>query len=154
MNTHVHAADQIAEITLSYVPRIPLSSRPLVLHAQHAYELLRERWNPDTIQLIEEMKVMYLNRANRVLGICTISSGGLCATIADPRIILAAALKGAATSIILAHNHPSGNVLPSNQDKVLTTKLCTAARYHDITVADHLIISADGYFSFSDEGLL
>ena len=84
----------------------------------------------------------------------TISEGGITGTIADPRIILKIALQYNATKIILSHNHPSGNLKPSEPDKTITTKIALAASYHDIEVLDHIIISDEGYFSFADDGLL
>ena len=99
---------------------------------------------------------MYLNRANRVIGVFPVSTGGITATIADPRLILAVALKTGACSIILAHNHPSGNLKPSHADEELTHKIKEAAKFMDIKVIEHLIISPDRemYYSFADEGLM
>jgi len=83
-----------------------------------------------------------------------ISEGGITDTIADPRIILKKALEEDATSIILCHNHPSGSIKPSRADEELTNKIKEAARYFDIKVLDHVIVSEDGYYSFADEGIL
>ena len=103
----------------------------------------------------EEFLVLYLNRANAVLGLFKASKGGLTGTVADPRLILAVGLKLLATSIILAHNHPSGNLKPSLADQELTEKLYEAGRLMDIKIVDHLIISpAGGCFSFAENGLL
>lgn len=104
--------------------------------------------------LVESFVVIFLNRANRITGKETISIGGLTGTIADPRVILKKALDRNAVSIILSHNHPSGNLKPSNADKELTTKIKEAAKYFDIKVLDHIIMSEDGYYSFADEGLI
>lgn len=103
--------------------------------------------------MLEEFKVVFLNRANRVIGVYDASSGGITGTVADPRLILAAAIKSLAVSIILSHNHPSGNLKPSKADEDLTTKIKEAAKYHDIRVIDHMIITSEGYYSFADEGL-
>ena len=111
-------------------------------------------WNHDKIELLEEFKVLFLNRANRVLQILPVSQGGMTGTVADPRLILAAAVKIAACSMIMVHNHPSGNLKPSKADEELTFKIRAAARYFDINVLDHLIITSEGYYSFGDEGLL
>jgi len=144
----------ITEIKLSYHPKTPPYERPVVRCSQDAYELFISQWNVDSIALLEEFKVIYLNRANRVLGICHLSSGGLSGTVVDHRIILATALKCLATTIILAHNHPSGNLMPSGSDERVTERIATASRFHDISLSDHLIISPEGYFSFADEGKL
>jgi DNA repair protein RadC len=102
----------------------------------------------------EVFAVLYLNRANRVNRFEIISEGGITGTVADPRIILRRALEEDAVSLILCHNHPSGNLRPSRADEELTVKIREAANFFDIRVLDHLIVSTDGYFSFADEGLL
>ena len=103
---------------------------------------------------IEVFAVVYLNRANKVNHFEIISEGGLTGTVADPRIILRSALEKDAVSIVLCHNHPSGSLKPSRADEELTLKIKEAARYFDIKVLDHIIVSDEGYFSFADEGLL
>jgi DNA repair protein RadC len=102
----------------------------------------------------EVFAVLYLNRANKVVHFEIISEGGITGTIADPRIILKKALENNSTAIILCHNHPSGNLRPSSADEILTKKIKTAASFFDILVTDHIIVSHEGYFSFSDEGML
>jgi len=102
----------------------------------------------------EVFAVVFLNQANRVNHFEIISKGGITGTVADPRVILKKALDAEATSIILCHNHPSGNLKPSRADEELTAKIKEAARYLDIKVMDHLIVSEQGYYSFSDEGLI
>jgi DNA repair protein RadC len=83
-----------------------------------------------------------------------VSSGGITGTVADPRIILKKALEEEAVSLILCHNHPSGSLRPSRADEELTIKIREAARYFDIRVLDHVIVSNEGYFSFADEGMI
>ena len=102
----------------------------------------------------EVFAVVFLNRANKILHHEVISEGGITGTVADPRIILKKALEHSATGIILSHNHPSGNLKPSKQDEDLTRKIIGAAKYFDIVVTDHIIVSDEGYFSFADEGIL
>lgn len=102
----------------------------------------------------EVFVVLFLNRANRINHHEIISSGGMSGTVADPRVILRRALEEKAVSLILCHNHPSGNLRPSMADRELTTKIREAARFFDIAVLDHIIVSQDGYFSFADEGML
>ena len=97
---------------------------------------------------------MLLNRANRVLGLIDISLGGTAGTIADPKVIFAAAIKSNACGIILVHNHPSGNLKPSQQDLDLTRKIKAGGQLLDIVVMDHMIITSEGFFSFADEGLM
>lgn len=102
----------------------------------------------------EVFAVLFLNRANKVNHFEIISRGGITGTVADPRVILKRALEQDATSIVLSHNHPSGSLKPSNADEALTKKIKEAAKYLDIKVIDHIIVSEEGYYSFADEGLL
>ena len=102
----------------------------------------------------EVFGVVFLNKANKVNHFEIISRGGITGTVADPRIILKRALEEDATSIVLCHNHPSGNLKPSRADEDLTNKIKEAAKYFDIIVMDHIIVSEEGYYSFADEGIL
>lgn len=102
----------------------------------------------------EVFAVLFLNRANKIKSFKIMSRGGMTGTVADPRLILKQALEEEATAIILSHNHPSGNIAPSRMDKEITYKIKEAAAYLDIVVADHIIVSNEGYYSFADEGLL
>ena len=102
----------------------------------------------------EVFGVIFLNQSNKVNHFEIISKGGITGTVADPRVILKKALDAEATSIILCHNHPSGSLKPSRADEELTAKIKEAAKYFDIKVTDHLIVSEQGYYSFADEGLL
>ena len=102
----------------------------------------------------EVFAVLFLNRSNKINHFEIISEGGITGTVADPRIILKKALEEDAVSLILSHNHPSGSLKPSKADEELTHKIKEAARYFDIKVLDHIIVSDDGYYSFADEGLM
>lgn len=97
---------------------------------------------------------MYLNRANRVIGIHRHSTGGVAGTVVDTKQILAVALKSNASSLILCHNHPSLNLQPSQADLEITRKIKQAAQTMDLSLLDHLIITSEGYYSFADEGVL
>ena len=102
----------------------------------------------------EVFGVVYLNKANKINHFEIISKGGMTSTIVDPRILFKKALEAEATSLVLCHNHPSGSLKPSRMDEEITAKIKEAAKFLDITVLDHLIVSDEGYFSFADEGLL
>lgn len=102
----------------------------------------------------EVFAVLFLNRANKINHFEIVSEGGITGTVADPRIILRKALEHDAVNIILCHNHPSGSLKPSRADEQLTVKIKEAARFFDIIVVDHIIVSEVGYFSFADEGIL
>jgi len=148
--------NNVSEIDVVYKKKIKvkMSERPLVATSADCNKILLHYWSEGKIDLLEEFKVLMLNRSNRVLQILSVSSGGITGTVADTRIILIAALKVGAVSLILAHNHPSGSLKPSRADEDLTKKIKYAAQYFDITVLDHLIITSEGYYSFADEGLL
>ncbi|MEO9965548.1 MAG: DNA repair protein RadC [Reichenbachiella sp.] len=125
--------------------------RPKVRTSQDAYAYLK----PHLMDLDhEEFWVLYLNRANKILKAERISTGGVSGTIVDAKLIFKRALESLASSVILAHNHPSGNQQPSDQDLTLTKKLKAAGATLDIPVLDHLIFTDQGYFSFSDKGKL
>ena len=102
----------------------------------------------------EELWVLYLNNSNRVLQKKQISVGGKTGTLVDPRIVFRFAIEFGATAIILAHNHPSGSLVPSQSDKTLTQKLKQAGATLDIKLLDHLIITEKDYFSFADQAIL
>jgi len=144
--------NEISEITVSYSPKIKNSDRAIITSSQKVYDLVRNNWSEISIR--EEMKVLFLNRANKVLGIYELSKGGISGTVVDVRLLFAAALKSLACGIILIHNHPSGNLKPSDADIKITNKIREGAKLLDLTVYDHLIISDEGYYSFSDEGII
>ena len=102
----------------------------------------------------EEFWVIYMNRSNRITDQIKISQGGVSGTVIDIRIILKHAIEKLASNLIICHNHPSGNPQPSESDKQITNKLKEAAKFHDIQVLDHLIISDSSYYSFADEGIM
>ncbi len=144
---------EVAEITISYKP--VNGEKPIVKSSQAAYKELLPFFPSDLIGIQEIFLAMYLNNAGYVIGVFRVSTGGLTGTVADPRLILGTALKIAATGIILAHNHPSGNLKPSKADELLTNKIKQGAQFMDIQVADHLILSSiEGYYSFADEGMI
>jgi len=145
---------QVAEIELVYKTNVKASNRPAITSSKDAYNLMLILWNENTLELYEELKVIFLNRRSRVLGVYHASSGGITATVADPRLIITAALKSNCTAMMLFHNHPSGSVKPSRQDEEITNKIKEAAKFLDIVLLDHIIVTKDEYFSFADEGLL
>lgn len=149
-----HDWTQVAEIEIVYKTKIKASNRPRVQCSREIYDLLLSKWDMNLIEIQEQFKILFLNRANRVLGLYQAASGGLTGTVADTRLILAAALKAGACNIVLSHNHPSSSLLPSRCDEQLTAKIKEAARYHDIGVIDHIIVTPESYYSFADEGLL
>ena len=147
--------NNIAEVKLVYKTKVKTSDRLTITTSKDAFKLIYESWDKDSIEHIEEFKIMLLNRSNKVLGIASISKGGLTGTVTDVRVILQYAIKGNANSIILFHNHPSGNLNASESDLSTTKKIKESAALMDITVLDHIIITADKkYISMADDGLL
>lgn len=146
--------NMVSEVELIYKSKVKASQRPQVKSVEAVHEFLRANWDENKIELVEQFKVVLLNRAYRVLGLFETSTGGSTGTVADPKMIFTAALKMNANSIILAHNHPSGNLDPSQADKQLTEKIKNAGRLLDIQVIDHMILTSESYYSFADMGLL
>lgn len=146
---------QVAEVRLIYKTKIKPSDRAKVADSRSAWEIFWQVWDHDKIEYTESFKAMFLNRANRVLGVMHLSEGGISGTVIDVRMILQGALKANASSVILAHNHPSGNTLPSESDKAITEKVREAGKLMDITLLDHLILTpGELYLSLSDECMM
>lgn len=145
---------RVSEINITYQPKLKASERLKVCGSGDVYNILINNWDSETLELQEQFKILLLNRANKVLGIYEVSKGGMAGTIADPKLIFSTALKACATSIILSHNHPSGNLKPSQADITLTQKIKHGGDLLDIAVLDHVIISSEGYYSFADEGMI
>lgn len=143
----------LAEIEVSYKTKVKASERRLITSSKDVESVLREIWSYN-IELKEEFYILLLNRANKVLGWYKISEGGTVGTVVDPKLIFSIALKALASSIILAHNHPSGNLRPSDQDIMLTKKMKESGILLEIPVLDHLILTTEGYYSFGDEGIM
>lgn len=145
---------RLAEVRVKYQGKRNLNELPVITGSQSAAEIFRSNWS-DNMALVEEFNVLFLNRSNYVKGLLRLSRGGITGTVADSRILFAAALKGLATGLIIAHNHPSGSLKPSSQDVDLTRKLKQAGQLLNITLLDHIILTPySGYYSFADEGAL
>jgi len=140
------------ELKLQYVrgnfPKVKITS------SEQAYKVLLPMFDADMIEYREEFVCLFTNKANNTIGYQRISTGGTYGTVVNEQMILTSALLCGAQAIIMAHNHPSGETKPSDQDKTVTKKIYEAARLLNITLLDHLIITPDKYLSFSDEGLM
>lgn len=145
---------QVAEIEIHYKTKVMPSERPHISNSRASYAILLSIWDSNAIEYKEEFKILLLNQSNKVLGAVNISHGGVSSTVVDAKIVFGAALKANASFIILAHNHPSGNLTPSEPDKRLTQKLKQAGEFLDIKILDHIILTKEGYYSFADEGML
>src|SRR5450759_821859 len=146
----------VAEVSLTYVTKVKPSERPVIKNSHDAHKIFFDSWDTATIEHKETVKMLLLNRANKVLGITTISEGGLSGTLMDVRMIYQYAIKGNACGIIICHNHPSGNSNPSESDLKITQKIKEAGNLLDIQLLDHIIITPerDLFRSFADEGQL
>ena len=143
----------VSEIEISYRPAI--GTKPEVTSSSDAYLILKEYYSEKQIALKEYFVVMYLNQANRVIGVQKLSIGGLTSAIADVRLLFGTALKILATGLVISHNHPSGNTRPSLQDRNLTKQVKEAGKLLDIKLLDHLILTPDEkYISMADMGEL
>ena len=142
----------IAEIKLQYNKEVSPQNRLKISNSQQTTEILRALWDYDTLELQEYFKILYLNNYNQIIGLYPHSKGSITGTIADIRLILAGALQCGAVAMIIAHNHPSSNIKPSEADKKLTEKINKASELMDIKLLDHIILTKDDYYSFADEG--
>ena len=142
----------VSEVELTYKNNVPYNQRQKISNSQGAYEILTNLFPENTMDYRETFIVLYLNRANQVLGYSVISQGGTSNTTVDIKMVIQTALLANASCIMLAHNHPSGNLRPSSDDNRITNRIIEAARLFDITVLDHIIITNESYYSFTDNG--
>jgi len=145
---------KVTEVELIYRNKVPASQRPLIQCSSDAYKILIKNWDLNRIELLEQFKIVLLDRRNACIGISEISTGGMTECIADPRIVFSTALKARAAYIILSHNHPSGNMKPSKQDFALTERMITGGRIVGVEVIEHMIVAPETYYSFADEGII
>ena len=144
---------KVSEVELTYRSKVKANDRPQIMSSRTAFDIFLYNWS-DQIEIQEEFNILLLNQANRVIGFYNVSKGGRASTVVDAKVVFAAALKGNAVSLVLAHNHPSYSLTPSLQDIELTKKLVAGAKLLDLKILDHLIITPVDYYSFADEGKL
>lgn len=144
----------VSEIDIIYKSKANISERPQVNSSKDAYNIFLASWDMDKIELQEQFKVLYLNKANKVLALFQLSTGGITGTVADPRLVLVAGLKLNACSFITAHNHPSSNLKFSKQDEEMGRKFVENGKMVDMRCLDNMAISKYGYSSMADEGLM
>ncbi|NQY09823.1 MAG: JAB domain-containing protein [Flavobacteriales bacterium] len=142
-----------AKIRIVYSKKMKPSERTQITSSEAVVNVLRKIWS-NQMEVREEFIILLLDRGNNVLGYHIVSMGGVSGTVIDTKIILSVALESLASSIILAHNHPSGNQQPSQADISLTKKIMLAAQHVDIKVLDHIILTKHNYYSFADEGVM
>ncbi|MGK4567364.1 JAB domain-containing protein [Flavobacterium sp. 3HN19-14] len=145
---------KVAEVELVYKSDLQLTDRPKIKSSIDAYEIFYESWDMNKIEMQEQFSIMLLDNANTCLCVSTIATGSINSCMVDLRLAFAAALKARATSMILAHNHPSGNTTFSDNDKWLTRKFAEAGKILDIKILDHILITNSRHASLADEGLM
>lgn len=129
------------------IPEIQIKS------SKDAYDYIKQFYAND-IEIFESSFILLLNRANKVIGYAKISQGGVAGTVIDIKIVLKYVIDSLASGFIISHNHPSGSLNSSAQDDLLTCRLKEVCNYMDCNMLDHLIITAESYFSYADEGKL
>lgn len=145
----------VHELEIVYKPKFQRDNLEKITNSLGAANLLRKSYNENTIECQEEVIVLFLDNANHVIGLQKLSKGGVSSTVVDTRLILSVALKSFASSIILSHNHPSGNLVPSEVDKKITQQLKDACKLLEITLLDHIIMApGTGHYSFTDDNAL
>ena len=142
----------IAEVQISYSSHVKAKDRMKVTGSKDAADAFRAIW--PAYDHIEFSYMLMLNRQNQILGYHQLSKGGMTGAVIDVRVIFQVALKACATSLILAHNHPSGNLETSDADRKISRQIKEAGKILDIPLLDHLILTSDSFFSMADEGLL
>ena len=138
------------EITLKY--KTGNYKKTKISTSLDAFQVLLQLYDEDTVYYRETAFVLFLNKANNTIGWMKISEGGTSATVIDPKMIFATALKCNASGIILSHNHPSGQLRASDEDRKMTSNLATIGYIMGIEVLDHVIVCRSGYYSMNDEG--
>jgi DNA repair protein RadC len=145
---------EVSEIQLIYKSKVKASLRPKITSPGVAADVFRKYWDIDKIDFIEQFKVLLLNRSKRVIGMYEMSTGSTTGTIYDPKLVFVSALKANAHGLIVAHNHPSGNLKPSRADIALTDELKEWGNFLHIPLLDHIILTSESYFSFANEKIL
>lgn len=144
---------KVCEVRAVYSHKTPAKDRPQIISADKCYDIILPLYQETGhLEQKEIFSILLLDRKNSVIGWAKISEGSNCATVVDSQYIFRLAILSNASALILCHNHPSGNVNPSSQDMELTRKIITSGKLLDITILDHVIISADSYYSFANEG--
>ena len=144
-------SDQFEEVKLVYYNKVAAKDRLQITQPQDAANILHTHWDKGQIGLVEESKLLLLDTQMRLMSIANLSFGGMTATLIDPRMVFAIALKRRAHRIILAHNHPSGTLHPSQADLTLTENFTELGKMLNIRLEDHLILTEDGYYSMTNQ---
>lgn len=140
----------IPEITLKY--KSGNIEKTKIVSSQDSYKVLKKMFDSDTLEIFEQMIIVFLNNANKTIGWTKHSSGGTAMVVCDPKLILTTALQCGATKLIIAHNHPSGELNPSKADLIMSNRVKEGCNFIGMELLDSLIITAENYYSMADEG--
>jgi DNA repair protein RadC len=143
----------VNEVEVLYKPRLDTIELTKVVKSADVVDFLRKIW-ADDIEYRERFYAVYLNRNNKILGYYLVSMGSSCGTVTEPKMIFQPAICMHASTVIIAHNHPSGNTKPSDTDLKLTSRLCKAGQFLEIPILEHIILTKSEFYSFSDNGNL
>ena len=152
MNNLFSTLETMAEVQIAYSSKIKSADRIKITSSFEAVKAFRMFW--PSYEHVEFAYLLLLNRQNQVIGSHFLAKGGMTGTVVDVRVIFQVGLKVNATSIMFAHNHPSGNLEPSEADRKITRQIKDAGALLDIHLLDHIILTEEGYLSFADEGYL
>lgn len=152
--SHIKSLYRATEIEIRYKNKVPYGDRVRIRQPLDAYQTIMHSWDANKIELVEQFKILLLDRSNNCLGFSEVSTGGVTGSVADPKIIFSTLLKAKASAVILFHNHPSCNLEPSEADMELTKKIWQGGKILDISVLDHQIVSSYGYYSFVENGIM
>lgn len=147
-----YKSNTIAEISLKYKKSDIETFK--VENSRQLHGVLLKMFDSDTIDYREEFIALFINRAMKLIGFIKLSSGGMAKCVVDPKMLFATALNCGAYSIVLSHNHPSGNLKPSEEDKIITKDIKDGCKVLDMLLLDHIIVSSEGYYSFADDGFI
>jgi DNA repair protein RadC len=145
---------KVSEVELIYKKKQSTANAKKIDTSKIAFDILFSLWDKNKIDYVEHFYALYLNRANKVIGSILLSTGGCVGTVVDVKVLIQGAILSNAQAIVIAHNHPSGSLIPSNNDLDITSRIKTACNYFEISLLDHLIIADNQYYSFKDEGRL
>lgn len=145
---------RLAELKVAYRSRTKFRNRPPIRGPRDAAAYLRDVWDEDTLEYVEEFVVVCLNGNHQAMGWVKVASGGFTSAPIDPRVIFGIALQTAATAIVVAHNHPSGCAEPSEEDRRVTDRLRNAGRMLGIAVLDHIILAGDSAYSLAEDRMV
>lgn len=145
---------KVSEVELIYKKKESTANAKKIDTSKVAFDILISLWDKNKIDYVEHFYALYLNRANKVIGSILLSTGGCVGTVVDVKVLIQGTLLSNAQAIVIAHNHPSGSIIPSDSDLDITSRIKTACNYFEISLLDHLIIADNDYYSFKDEGRL